>query len=160
MAIRNRVGRNESCPCGSGDKFKRCHGRGPSSRIVPKVKHYTDPGEDAIRWVITNEKNTAFFVDKQGRILVFTKNYIAANIAHLDLFIEQGPNEIRIAGVGPTKFKHLQETLPFIEVDNFELAAALLLERINDQRKKLGYELLELEDTTFEGANNDNETLG
>lgn len=23
----NRIGRNEPCPCGSGRKFKRCHGK-------------------------------------------------------------------------------------------------------------------------------------
>ncbi|WP_416392516.1 SEC-C metal-binding domain-containing protein [Burkholderia sp. LFS061] len=27
MRIGNKVGRNELCPCGSGIKFKRCHGR-------------------------------------------------------------------------------------------------------------------------------------
>ncbi|MGA1197904.1 MAG: SEC-C metal-binding domain-containing protein, partial [Candidatus Latescibacterota bacterium] len=24
----NKVGRNEPCPCGSGKKYKQCHGRG------------------------------------------------------------------------------------------------------------------------------------
>jgi preprotein translocase subunit SecA len=24
----NKVGRNDPCPCGSGKKFKNCHGRG------------------------------------------------------------------------------------------------------------------------------------
>ena len=24
---RNKIGRNDSCPCGSGKKFKYCHGR-------------------------------------------------------------------------------------------------------------------------------------
>jgi hypothetical protein len=24
-----RVGRNDPCPCGSGKKYKQCHGRGP-----------------------------------------------------------------------------------------------------------------------------------
>jgi preprotein translocase subunit SecA len=27
MADRHKVGRNEPCPCGSGLKYKRCHGR-------------------------------------------------------------------------------------------------------------------------------------
>jgi preprotein translocase subunit SecA len=26
---KGKIGRNEQCPCGSGKKFKRCHGRGP-----------------------------------------------------------------------------------------------------------------------------------
>ena len=28
-ANRGKVGRNDPCPCGSGKKFKQCHGRGP-----------------------------------------------------------------------------------------------------------------------------------
>ncbi len=27
QAVRRRIGRNDPCPCGSGKKFKRCHGR-------------------------------------------------------------------------------------------------------------------------------------
>jgi preprotein translocase subunit SecA len=27
VADRHKVGRNEPCPCGSGLKYKRCHGR-------------------------------------------------------------------------------------------------------------------------------------
>ncbi|WP_366816869.1 SEC-C metal-binding domain-containing protein [Myxococcus xanthus] len=27
-AAHGKVGRNEPCPCGSGRKFKRCHGSG------------------------------------------------------------------------------------------------------------------------------------
>jgi len=27
--VQPRVGRNDSCPCGSGAKYKRCHGSGP-----------------------------------------------------------------------------------------------------------------------------------
>ena len=29
-----RVGRNEACPCGSGLKYKRCHGRSVESSVV------------------------------------------------------------------------------------------------------------------------------
>ena len=28
VKVEKRVGRNEPCPCGSGKKFKQCHGRG------------------------------------------------------------------------------------------------------------------------------------
>lgn len=143
MAVRNRIGRNEACPCGSGDKFKRCHGRGANSKIVPVIKHMIDTGEEPIRWVITNQSATSFFVDKQGRVLVFPTKQMAVEIANLDLFASQGPNEIHVAGVGPTKWQKLQETLPFIEAPNFETAAALIEERVNDQRIKRGYEPLE-----------------
>ena len=30
----DRVGRNDPCPCGSGKKYKRCHG-GPASSTLP-----------------------------------------------------------------------------------------------------------------------------
>jgi preprotein translocase subunit SecA len=28
VKVEKKVGRNELCPCGSGKKFKNCHGRG------------------------------------------------------------------------------------------------------------------------------------
>jgi len=28
VTVEKRVGRNEDCPCGSGKKYKQCHGRG------------------------------------------------------------------------------------------------------------------------------------
>ena len=31
-----RVGRNDPCPCGSGKKYKKCHGR-PGQRTLYKV---------------------------------------------------------------------------------------------------------------------------
>ncbi|MCE2434324.1 MAG: SEC-C domain-containing protein [Candidatus Latescibacteria bacterium] len=27
MRVEKKVGRNEPCPCGSGKKYKHCHGR-------------------------------------------------------------------------------------------------------------------------------------
>jgi hypothetical protein len=139
MAIRNRIGRNEPCPCGSGGKFKRCHGRGPSSTIVPEVKHMIDTGEAPIRWVITNQSATSFFVDKQKRVLVFPDRQMATELAGIELFADQGPNEIHVAGVGPTKWQKMQEMLPFFEVPSLEIAVALIEERVRDQREKLGY---------------------
>ena len=29
-----KVGRNEECPCGSGKKFKKCHGRDGTTQYV------------------------------------------------------------------------------------------------------------------------------
>jgi hypothetical protein len=142
MSVRNRIGRNEACPCGSGSKFKRCHGRGHNSTIVPEVKHMLDTGEEPIRWVITNQSATSFFVDKQGRVIVFPEKQMAAAVANLPLFATQGPNEINVAGVGPTKWLKLQEALPHVEVSNLETAAALIEERVKDQREKLGHEIL------------------
>ena len=28
VVVEKRVGRNDPCPCGSGKKYKQCHGRG------------------------------------------------------------------------------------------------------------------------------------
>ena len=129
--IRNRIGRNEECPCGSRVKFKRCHGRNPGDMRVAVRQQYVDSGESPIRWVIANETATAFFSDIKNRILVFADRQIANDVIHLDLFADSGDNEINLAGIGPTKWQHLQETLPFIEVESFDMAKALLQERIS-----------------------------
>jgi len=133
MATRTRIGRNEACPCGSGDKFKRCHGRPVNSQIVPMIKQFIDSGETPVRWAISNQKGTAFFVDKQGRILVFADKQVAVDVAHMSLFSAQTENEINIAGIGPTKWQHLQETLPYVEVASFGVAEALIKERVDAQ---------------------------
>jgi len=138
MANRNRIGRNEPCPCNSGSKFKYCHGRPTNSQIVPMIKQFIDSGEEPIRWLVSNETGTSFFVDKQGRILVFKDKQIAVAVAHLPMFGTQDENEINIAGVGPTKWQKLQETLPYLEVDSFDVAAALITERIEAQQAALG----------------------
>jgi hypothetical protein len=126
----DRIGRNELCPCGSGTKFKRCHGSPEGAARVPEVRHYIDEGESPVRWVISNDKGTAFFADKQGRVMVFADKSLAVQIARLDMFATQEPNEINVAGVGPSKWQHLQETLPFLEVQSAEMAVALIQERI------------------------------
>lgn len=49
-----RIGRNEKCPCGSGKKFKHCHGAAPTRsqinselRMVQDVKRFvSDPPHD------------------------------------------------------------------------------------------------------------------
>jgi hypothetical protein len=127
---RTRVGRNEPCPCGSTTKFKYCHGLAENSQLVPTIKNYIDSGENPIKWVISNDTGTAFFADKQSRIMVFSDKALAVQIAKLDIFATQSPNEINVAGVGPTKWQHLQETLPFLEVPSAEMAIALIQERI------------------------------
>ena len=96
-----------------------------------------DYGEEAIRWVICDESGRKLFVDKQGRILIFTDKAIAREVAKLDLFMNQAPNELNVAGVGPTKWVALQEKLPFLEVSNLETAVALIEERIAYQQKLL-----------------------
>jgi hypothetical protein len=131
--MRSRVGRNESCPCGSSLKFKKCHGRPEGVGFVPEVQHHIDTGETPVRWVISNDSGTAFFADKDGRIMVFPDKSTAVTIARLDMFSPQAENEINVAGVGPTKWQHLQETLPYIEIVSTENAMALIQERISSQ---------------------------
>jgi hypothetical protein len=127
---RNRFGRNEACPCGSGSKFKRCHGSPNGVTAVPEVHHYIDEGEAPVRWVISDSNGTAFFADKDGRVMVFADKTVAVQIARLDMFSSQEPNEINVAGVGPAKWQHLQETLPYLEVPTSEMAVTLIQERI------------------------------
>lgn len=36
---KQKIGRNEQCPCGSGKKYKFCHGRSPENEQVSQLKH-------------------------------------------------------------------------------------------------------------------------
>jgi hypothetical protein len=130
---RSRIGRNELCPCGSSRKFKKCHGRPEGAVFVPEVYHHIDTGEPPVRWVISNDAGTAFFADKKGSIMVFSDKALAVEIARLEIFSPQVENEINVAGVGATKWEHLQNTLPYIEVPDSATAVALINERIADK---------------------------
>jgi len=134
VKVRNRIGRNEQCPCESGNKFKYCHGRNEQSIIRPEIKQFIDTGEEPVRWVISSSTGTAFFVDKAGRVLVFPTKAMATEIQRHELFSEQDPNEINVAGVGPSKWAHLQEILPFVEVASAEAAVVFIQERIEAQQ--------------------------
>lgn len=134
---RKHIGRNEACPCGSRIKFKRCHGGHPGCKHAPVRQEYIDAGETPVRWVIANDTATAFFSDIKNRILVFADRQIAIDVTRLEIFSNADDNEINIAGVGPAKWQHLQETLPFIEVESLEMAKALLQERISQKTAEL-----------------------
>ena len=136
---KNGISRNASCPCGSGSKFKRCHGRAAGSTLVPEIRRMLDMTEQPVRWVITNQSATAFFSDKQNRILVFSEREIARQIALLDLFTDQSSNEIYIAPLGETVWQRLQNDMPFLEVENLETGIALVEERVEAQRIARGY---------------------
>lgn len=136
-----RIGRNQQCPCNSGKKFKKCCIRKkwkvwehmadtPQPRAI-------DYGEDAVKWVICDEIGTKFFADKQGRILVFLDKAVARAAATLEVFKDQAPNEINVAGVGLTKWKKIQDELPHVEVENIETATALIHERLEHQQAQL-----------------------
>jgi hypothetical protein len=123
--------RNDRCPCGSQKKFKKCCGTSlafvrPTPRAIPQ---FIDTGEMPIRWVITDDTGKKLFSDKDNRALVFSSKDEAFATATLDLFAEQAPGDINVAGVGETKFKILQEKIPFVEV-TAEMAEALISERI------------------------------
>lgn len=121
--------RNERCTCGSGKKFKYCHGAEPNN-INWRKPAYIDGGESPVRWVIVNRTGTSFFSDKDNRILVFKSRADANAIAMLDEFADQEPGDINVGGVGPTKWQHLQDTLPFVEVENADHGKTLVTERI------------------------------
>jgi len=36
VAVGQKVGRNDPCPCGSGKKYKKCHGHGSSRRLYER----------------------------------------------------------------------------------------------------------------------------
>jgi hypothetical protein len=132
--------RNDRCICGSGKKHKYCcHSQALAQPKVTKKKtHYIDSGETAVRYVICDGRGTSFFVDKDGRILVFQNRADAIAVATLDEFNVVEPGEINVAGVGPTKWQHLQDTLPYVEAENAEHAVTLVRERMLIMQAALG----------------------
>jgi hypothetical protein len=128
--------RNDKCLCGSGLKYKYCHGRPANS--FRKKAGYIDSGEEPVRWVISDRVGTSFFSTKENKILVFQTRGDANTIATLEEFQNQEPGEINVAAVGATKWAHLQEKLPFVEVDSVEHAKQLVYERIEAARAHFG----------------------
>lgn len=136
MAIRRNPGflrRNDRCVCGSGKKFKSCCSPdAPDNRPRVHVHRpaFADTGERPVRWLITDGTTTKFFADKDNRALVFKDQAEAIAIATLEEFRDQDPGEINVAGVGETKWQHLQNKIPFVEIESIEQAVALVRERI------------------------------
>lgn len=132
--------RNDRCICGSGKKHKYCcHPQALAQPEAAKKKtHYIDTGESAVRYVICDGKGTSFFVDKDGRILIFQSRADAIAVATMDEFNIAEPGEINVAGVGQTKWEHLQSKLPYVEVQNAEEAVTLVRDRMTVMREKLG----------------------
>lgn len=58
---KQKVGRNDSCPCGSGKKFKKCHGLGaPTSSAV-----HAEPLPDIVKKVLEQQKAAELQREKQ-----------------------------------------------------------------------------------------------
>lgn len=131
-----RPRRNERCWCGSGQKYKYCCSE--TAVKQPEVRaSYIDSGESPVRYVICNAAGTGFFSDKENRIIVFSDRAMAFAIATLEDFQNQEPGEINVAGVGETKWAHLQETLPFVEIADIETAVTAVRERIEYLREQM-----------------------
>lgn len=129
------IKRNDRCPCGSGSKFKACcspaaPANANGRRSVRSGPVFVDTGEQAVRWLITDETTTKFFADKDNRAIVFKHQAEAIAVAGLQEFDTQEPGDINVAGVGETKWQHLQAKIPFVEVEDVEHAVALVRERI------------------------------
>lgn len=136
------IKRNDRCPCGSGKKFKVCHSPdAPQNRMSysapAKAMNYIDTGESAVRYVICDQTGVKFFSDVDNKILVFNSREDATAVALLDEFGSQEPGEINVAGVGPTKWEHLQSKLPFIEVESIEHAIELVRARIAKMQEQI-----------------------
>lgn len=73
----NKIGRNDPCPCGSGKKYKKCHGGiyervRPEVRAVPKftVKKLA-PSEvppDILNLIKDQKKKSASFTSQFGHV--------------------------------------------------------------------------------------------
>ena len=140
----NFIKRNERCPCGSGKKFKLCHSStAPQTATdtkyatAAKAARYIDTGEEPVKYVICDNTGVKFFSDIDNKILVFASKEEAGAIARLETFADQAPGEINVAGVGQTKWEHLQATLPFIEVKSVEHGLELVQARMAVQQAKL-----------------------
>ncbi len=136
------IKRNDRCPCGSGKKFKACHSAdAPQNRVnyvaPARSMSYIDTGESAVRYVICDSTGVKFFSDVDNKILVFKSREDATAIALLEEFGSQEPGEINVAGVGPTKWEHLQAKLPFIEVESIEQAVELVRARIAKMQEQI-----------------------
>lgn len=136
------IKRNDRCPCGSGKKFKACHSSdAPQNRMSyaapARAMSYIDTGESAVRYVICDSTGVKFFSDVDNKILVFPSREAATAVALLDVFDSQAPGEINVAGVGPTKWEHLQAKLPFIEVESVEHAITLVHARITKMQEQI-----------------------
>lgn len=139
------IKRNDRCPCGSGKKFKVCHSAdAPQNRVnyvaPQRSMNYIDTGESAVRYVICDRTGVKFFSDVDNRILVFPSRETATAVALLDEFGSQEPGEINVAGVGPTKWEHLQAKLPFVEVESVEHAIELVRARIAKMQEQISGE--------------------
>lgn len=137
------IKRNDRCPCGSGKKFKSCHSptapHNHASQYATQARamQYIDTGESAVRYVICDRTGVKFFSDVDNKILVFPSREIATAVALLDEFGSQEPGEINVAGVGPTKWEHLQAKLPFVEVESVERAVELVRARIAKMQEQI-----------------------
>jgi hypothetical protein len=154
--IRRAIGtrRNDRCICGSGKKHKYCCYQQAIAQpqIRQKKTHYIDTGEVAVRYVICDGKGTSFFVDKDGRILVFLTRADAIAVATMDEFNAVEPGEINVAGVGETKWAHLQLTLPYVEIPTAEDAVAVIRDRMQFMQTKLASDASEAPATGAENA--------
>lgn len=139
------IKRNDRCPCGSGKKFKTCHSPdAPQHRVSyaapAKAMNYIDTGELAVRYVICDNTGVKFFSDVDNKIIVFPSRESATAVALLAEFSDQAAGEINVAGVGPTKWEHLQAKLPFIEVESVEHAIDLVRARIAKMQEQISGE--------------------
>lgn len=137
--------RNDRCPCGSGRKYKFCcinHAQSLSTPVIPpkmqaRQLDYIDTGEDPVRYVIADRIGTSFFSTKDNEVIVFKNRADAFVIATLPDFEDQEVGEINVAGVGETKWRKLQEKLPYVEVEDAETAVALVRERIEYAKEQM-----------------------
>jgi hypothetical protein len=87
--------------------------------------------------VICDSTGVKFFSDVDNKILVFPSREAATAVALMDEFANQEAGEINVAGVGATKWEHLQSKLPFIEVDSVEHAMELVRARIAKMQEQI-----------------------
>src|SRR5205809_4778284 len=123
---RSRIGRNESCPCGSGDKYKRCHGKesepsNPSPQPVSPVRgslkvELVDPPQ--LLEVIGPREVEPRPIGERNKLLVDAIDDIFGPLG------EKNWDRIK-KGIEPTEIRRLYEAVGAIWPPNTDLAASL-----------------------------------
>lgn len=147
--LRSKIGRNDPCPCKSGRKFKKCHGR-PAPLVAAEIKNNLDNAVRCVRPMFCKSAvqghelfggGSGFLVRASGAIWIATAAHVLRDKDYLDLAVPRliphgtGPIEAFFHPVGlvGVKSDDPEDTAGFdvvmIRTDEHEHPDALDLER-------------------------------
>jgi tetratricopeptide (TPR) repeat protein len=111
---RTAVGRNDPCPCGSGQKFKQCHGRLVGAPALPEAAAVvTEPAVDADSLVADGDLAVLFHRARAA----LDRNDLAAAETMYRKVLERQPDDpvaTEYLGVIATKLRRFDEAEPLL----------------------------------------------